>query len=317
MPGVRRTAPLGTLLVGALVALAACTSAPSGDAPFTASSPPTSSAASSEGSAPPTPSGERVYVSLGDSYATGYRPAADGAPAGSSEDGFAHLVADRADLRLVNLACSGATSAQLRGEPGCSPANRAAGAPDPAGTQLDAAVRELRENRGRVGLVTVVIGGNDLAPCARASDILTCASKAVADVRANLAAVLPALRDAAGDAPIVGLTYPDVFLGAWVSREFPNGQDLARLSVSLFRDFFNSALKAEYEKVGATFVDVTAETGGYGPLTETTQDPTWGEVPTPVARVCELTYFCDLTDVHPTPEGHEAIAEAVLAATGR
>jgi lysophospholipase L1-like esterase len=247
---------------------------------------------------------------LGDSYATGYRPAG----AGTGRDGFADLVAERSDLRLINLACSGATSAQLRTEPGCAPGNRAPDAPDPAGrTQLDAAVQTLREHRGRIGLVTVVIGGNDLAPCAQAQDALACAAQAVADVRTNLAATLPALREAAGDAPILGLTYPDVFLGAWVSPAFPNGQDLARLSVSLFRDFFNAALKSEYGKIGAEFVDITATTGGYGPLTETTQDPAYGLIPTPVAKVCALTYFCEHTDVHPTPAGHEAIAAAVLA----
>ncbi|ONI88866.1 hypothetical protein ALI22I_18060 [Saccharothrix sp. ALI-22-I] len=266
-------------------------------------------------SAPPA---EQVYVSLGDSYATGYRPADGGAPAGATRDGFAYLVAEQSGLRLINLACSGATSAQVRAEPGCAPGNRGPDAPDPAGrTQLDAAVQVLREHQGRVGLVTVVIGGNDLAPCARASDALACASRAVADVRANLAATLPALREAAGDATIVGLTYPDVFLGAWVSPVFPDGQNLARLSVPLFRDFFNAALKAEYEKIGAKFVDVTATTGGYGPLTEVTQDPTYGPIPTPVAKVCALTYFCGHTDVHPTPAGHEAIASAVLTTTGR
>jgi lysophospholipase L1-like esterase len=223
-------------------------------------------------------------------------------------------------MRLVNVACSGATSAQLRTSPGCPPPNRAAGAPDPgARTQLDAAVAALREHEGRVGLVTVVIGGNDLAPCVRetASEALACASEAVRDVAANLAEVLPTLRDAAGDAPIVGLTYPDVFLGAWVSPEFPNGQDLARMSVPLFRDFFNTALKAEYAEIGAEFVDVTATTGGYEPLTDLTRHPDYGPIPDAVAKVCALTYFCDLTDVHPTPAGHEAIAEAVLEAVRR
>ena len=300
MPGLRRAALVGALLV----ALGACTGAPT-------TAPPTTPATSDSGSAPPA---DRVYVSLGDSYATGYRPSNE--PAGGN--GFAYLVAERSDLRLINLACSGATSTQLRTQPGCSPADRGPDAPDLSGrTQLDAAVQTLREHRGRVGLVTVVIGGNDLAPCAQAQDPLTCASQAVAQVRTNLAAALPVLREAAGDAPIVGLTYPDVFLGAWVSPAFPNGQDLARLSVSLFRDFFNAALKAEYEKVGADFADVTAATGGYGPLTETTQDPTYGPIPTPVAKVCALTYFCRHTDVHPTPAGHEAIADAVLTATGR
>lgn len=291
-----------------LVVLGACGGEPD-------STPPTPNSASTTGDAAPA---ERVYVSLGDSYATGYRPADAGTPAGADPAGFAYLVAERSQLRLINLACSGATSAQMRAEPGCAPGNRGPDAPAPAGrTQLDAAVQALRDHRGRVGLVTVVIGGNDLAPCARAQDALACASQAVAAVRANLAAALPALREAAGDAPIAGLTYPDVFLGAWVSPAFPNGQDLARLSVPLFRDFFNTALKAEYEKVGAKFVDVTATTGGYGPLTEMTQDPAYGRIPTPVAKVCALTYFCEHTDVHPTPAGHEAIASAVLSATGR
>ncbi|MBP2337166.1 lysophospholipase L1-like esterase [Saccharothrix coeruleofusca] len=296
------------LVAALLTVLAACTAGPAGTPGTTSTNP----SAPTTSSAPPA---ERVYVSLGDSYATGYRPAEAGSGAGSSPDGFAHLVADQSDLRLINLACSGATSAQMRGEAGCAPGNRATGAPDPQGlTQLDAAVRVLREHRGRIGLVTVVIGGNDLAPCARASDALACASRAVTEVRANLAAMLPVLRDAAGDAPIVGLTYPDVFLGAWVSPAFGNGQDLARLSVTLFRDFFNAALRAEYEKVGAKFVDITEVTGGYGPLTEVAQDPTYGPIPAPVARVCSLTYFCRLTDVHPTPEGHRVIADAVLAA---
>ncbi|HEX6340163.1 GDSL-type esterase/lipase family protein [Umezawaea sp.] len=303
MPGVRRFA-----LVGALLLLASCTAGP-------VENPVSTSTTTSGGGAPPV---DRVHVSLGDSYATGYRPAGSGAPAGPSRDGFAYLVAERADLTLVNLACSGATSAQMRDQAGCAVGNRAADAADPAGlTQVDAAVRALRENEGRVGLVTVVIGGNDLAPCALASDPVVCASQAVEGIRAGLAAMLPALREAAGDAPIVGLTYPDVFLGAWVSPAFPNGQNLARLSVPLFRDVLNTALKAEYERVGATFVDVTATTGGYGPLTEVTQDPTYGPIPTPVAKVCALTYFCTRTDVHPTPEGHREIADAVLAATGR
>ncbi|MFI7677386.1 GDSL-type esterase/lipase family protein [Actinophytocola sp. NPDC049390] len=305
---VRRPMPL----VALLVVLTACTAEP---APAPPPAPTTTTTTTS--TAPPA---DQVYLSLGDSYATGYRPATGGTPAGAARDGFADLVAARSGLRLINVACSGATSGQLRTSTGCPPPNRAAGAPDPAGrTQLDAAVAALREHEGRVGLVTVVIGGNDLAPCVRdtASAALACASEAVRDVAANLAAILPVLREAAGDAPIVGLTYPDVFLGAWVSPDFPNGQDLARMSVPLFRDFFNTALKAEYAKVGAEFVDVTATTGGYGPLTELVQDPDHGPVPAPVARVCALTYFCELTDVHPTPEGHEVIADAVLAATGR
>jgi phospholipase/lecithinase/hemolysin len=62
-------------------------------------------------------------------------------------------------------------------------------------------------------------------------------------------------------------------------------------------------------------VDVTAATGAYGPLTDLTQDPPYGAIPTPVAKVCTLTYFCTHTDVHPTRAGHQTIATAVQAAT--
>jgi lysophospholipase L1-like esterase len=287
-----------------LVSLGGCTGEPEEQAP------PTSTPSSSSAPA------AQVYVSLGDSYAAGYRPADGGTPSGTTRDGFANLVATQAGLRLVNVACSGATSGQLTTTTGCSDANRAPDAPDLAGTtQLDAAVRALKDNQGHVGLVTVIIGGNDLAPCAVASDPLTCATEAVADIQANLAAVLPTLRDAAGaDTPIVGLTYPDVFLGAWVSPDFPDGERLARLSVSLFKDVFNTALAAEYTRIGATFVDITEATGGYGPLTELAQDPRYGAIPAPVAKVCELTYFCTHTDVHPTAAGHRTIAAAILDA---
>jgi lysophospholipase L1-like esterase len=292
------------LIVALLVFLTACTADPV--------APPPASRRTTTSAPPPA---EQVYVSLGDSYATGYRPADGGTPAGPTKDGFAYLVAAQSGLRLINLACSGATSGQLNTAAGCSPANRALDAPEPAGrTQLDAAVQALRDNKGKIGLVTVVIGGNDLAPCAAASDPLTCATEAVTEIQTNLATVLPALREAAGDAPIVGLTYPDVFLGAWVVPDFPDGQKIARLSIPLFQNYFNTTLKAEYAKIDAKFVDITEATGGYAPLTETTEDPTYGPIPTSVAKICSLTYFCSHTDVHPTPTGHQQIAAAVMAA---
>jgi lysophospholipase L1-like esterase len=306
VPESRRSTLLSVLAV-TLVALTACTGGPAEPSP-------PSTATTTSGGAPPA---DQVYLSLGDSYATGYRPAGEGAPS----DGFVDLVAAESDLRLINLACSGATSSSLRDQRGCAPGRRAVNAPDPAGaTQLEAAVRTLREHEGRVGLVTVVIGGNDLAPCARSAsptEAFGCAAQAVSEVHTNLSAVLPALREAAGDAPIVGLTYPNVFLGAWVSPQFPDGPDLARDSVPLFRDFFNTMLKDEYDRIDATFVDVTAATGGYGSLSDTVHDPEYGSIPTPVASVCALTYFCEHTDVHPTPAGHRAIASAVLQSVRR
>ncbi|MFD5827923.1 SGNH/GDSL hydrolase family protein [Lentzea sp. NPDC060358] len=279
--------PRFALVVALLTALAACTSTP----------PPAPVPAPASSSAPPAQA-KKVHLSLGDSYATGFAP-------GSKNTSFAQLVADQAGLDLVNLACDGYTSADLAAKPACG--GRAGGK-----TQLDAAVETLRG--GGVDLVTIVIGGNDLTPCAIAQDPVECATRTVAGVQTNVAGVLTELREAAPDVKIVGLTYPDVFLGAWVNPTFPNGKNLARLSVTMFQDF-NSRIAAQYERFGAKFADVTKATGGYGALTELTQDPKYGQIPGSVATVCSLTYFCDRTDVHPTPAGHQAIADAVTAAS--
>ncbi|MCP2245504.1 SGNH/GDSL hydrolase family protein [Lentzea aerocolonigenes] len=243
--------------------------------------------------------GLRTYVSLGDSYATGLSPEGTG-------ESFAQIVARQEGLNLVNFACNGATSADLLSQPACGPETEGR-------TQVDATVEALRT--GDVGLITMVIGSNDLLePCAVAENPAECAAGVAADTRTNIATALTRFREAAPDVKIVGLSYPDVFLGAWVNPEFPNGEDLARTSVTLYEDF-NNQVAAEYAKFGAKYVDITGKTGGYGALTELTQDPKYGQIPSSVAEVCTITYFCDHTDVHPTPAGHQAIADAVSAAS--
>ncbi|MFD4639887.1 GDSL-type esterase/lipase family protein [Lentzea sp. NPDC058436] len=274
------------VMAAAVTLLTACTSTPPAQVPAPAQS-----------SSTPPPA-EQVYVSIGDSYATGY------GPSGSTES-FAQIVAKESGLKLINLACNGATSADLATKPACGP--------DAGGkTQLDAALEALRGKKA--ALVTVVIGGNDLTPCALVPDPLDCATRTVAGIQTNVAGTLTELREVAPDVKIVGLTYPDVFLGAWVNPSFPNGKNLAQVSVTMFQDF-NTKIAAQYGRFGAKFADVTDSTGGYGALSELTQDPKYGQIPASVAKVCALTYFCDRTDVHPTPAGHQAIAEAVTAAS--
>jgi lysophospholipase L1-like esterase len=280
--------PRFALVIALVTALAACTSRPQ-DA---------TSAAPMEGGDPK--DGRQIYISLGDSYATGFSPVGNG-------ESFADIIAKREGLSLVNLACNGVTSAELLSEPACGP--EAEGR-----SQVDATVAELRS--GRVGLVTLVIGGNDLVePCAVAENPMECATSALTDTKSNIATVLTRIREVAPDVKIVGLTYPDVFLGAWVNPAFPNGEELARSSVSLYEDF-NSEMAAEYAKFGAKFADITKTTGGYESLTDLTEHPKYGQIPASVAEVCTLTYFCDQSDVHPTPAGHQAIADAIMA-TGR
>ncbi|HEY1841159.1 MAG TPA: SGNH/GDSL hydrolase family protein [Mycobacterium sp.] len=90
----------------------------------------------------------RRYVALGSSMAAGpgIRPAAPGAPFGSgrSARNYAHLVADRLNLALVDVTFSGATTAHLLAE-----------RQRRARPQIDAL-------DGTEELVTITVGGNDV-----------------------------------------------------------------------------------------------------------------------------------------------------------
>jgi len=61
-----------------------------------------------------------------------------------------------------------------------------------------------------------------------------------------------------------------------------------------------------------SFVDVTAATGAYGPFDTTVLAP-YGTIPTPVGRVCRLTFFCTLLDIHMTTAGYGLIARLEAA----
>lgn len=261
-------------------------------------------------------SAQQLYVSLGDSYSVGYQPGAPGYPGSATKQGYADKTVKLArkrgyDLELVNFGCGGETTTSILERTTACPAP-AIGGPDYAGrTQTEAAARFLKKHRGEVELVTVSIGGNDVTGCASASDGVACVVEAVERIKANLAVLLQRLRSAAGrKVQIVGLTYPDVLLGLWVSGEQAD-QDLARLSLVAFRDFINPALEEGYESAAGVFVDVTAATGAYGSLEELTSYPPYGDIPVPVATVCRISYYCDRGDIHLKAEGYKIIARLI------
>ncbi len=255
------------------------------------------------------------YLSIGDSYAAGYE-----AGIGNTDNGFAYQVADEAvaaghPLELVNLGCGGATTISLLEAEGCSVRGLGPGAaPYDGQTQVEAAETFLRDHPGEVDLITVSIGGNDVTACGAAADPVACVTTAVEGISTNLPVILQRLRAAAGpETLIVGTTYPDVILGEWL-RETPESQQLAQLSVTAFKELINPALANAYMQAGGTFVDVTDATGAYGPMTELTLLDPYGDIPVPVAKVCELTSYCAAGDIHPNPEGYGVIADLVVDA---
>jgi lysophospholipase L1-like esterase len=257
----------------------------------------------------------QYYVSLGDSYATGYQRFSRTTGA-NTRNAFPNQVVPLArqrghDLRLVNFGCGGATTTSiLRQTTACR--GPAVDGPSYVGqTQAGAAERFLRRHRGEVELVTVSIGGNDVTRCVDEADPIPCVGAAVAGINTNLRTLVRRLRAAAGPrVRIVGTTYPDVILGLWTDDN-DAARQLAELSVVAFRSIINPALKRQYESVGGRFVDVTATTGAYGSLDSLTRMAPYGVIPGPVARVCRLTYFCKYRDIHATTRGYRIISRLI------
>ncbi len=99
-----------------------------------------------------------------------------------------------------------------------------------------------------------------------------------------------------------------MILGGWVR---PGGRALAEPSVAVFKSLINPALKKQYESVKGTFVDVTAATGAYTPLDQTTTLAPYGVIPVAVAKVCQLTWYCQRGDIHANRTGYGVIARLV------
>ena len=258
------------------------------------------------------------YVAIGDSYAAGYQPIAQGVGR-MTRNGYVYQTVAAAaakgyHLTLANFGCSGATTASALTQRGCP-----AGAGGPGGqkyttSQVDAAATFIRAHRGHIGLVTVTLGGNDLTGCNRRhEDLTTCLPAAVVTIRASITTLLLKLRAAAGGAlPIVGTTYPDFLLGNAVRPE-ASARGLAPASVPFFHDELNPILASTYKAAGAQFVDATQAFGGYGSLTRTVSLAPYGEIPQPVAKICTLTYYCEYQDIHPRTPGYAIMARLVTA----
>ena len=314
----------------ALTALLAASAACSGDNSATPASSTTAAAASSTTAAPTTAAPTtapptsapttaapvtRYYLSLGDSYASGYQPGTGNTTAGFAYQVAAATQASSRPLELFNVACAGATTDSLLNTKGCPAVALGPGAPPyDTQTQLEAAEAFLQAHQGAVDLITVSIGGNDVTKCANDPNVAACVGGAVSTISTNLPVIVNRLRAAAGPGTVIlGTTYPDVILGDWVTG-VANGQQLATLSVTAFQALINPTLSNAYASAQGQFVDVTAATGAYGPLTDVTELAPYGSIPVPVAKVCELTHYCEQQDIHPNPAGYKVIADLVYDA---
>ena len=237
--------------------------------------------------------GRTQYLALGDSLAFGYQPS------GVFDQGYVQqLHAMHPDLTLTNLGCPGETSQTLLAGGRC---------PYPGGgSQLEAALAFLRAHRHQVRLVTIDIGGNDVNRCVSLATGIdqTCFRQALFTLGFNLFVTVAALRHAAPDATIVGMTYYDTVLAAYLVG--PAGQALAKQSLQLAHQF-NGLLTVLYRLGGFRVADVA---GAFSTDDMTTMV---NGIPLDVARICQWTWMCTKTDIHANTAGYGVIAKAFEA----
>lgn len=266
----------------------------------------------------------KYYVSLGDSYSQGVQPIGPNQTDVFTNQGFTDFLYPKArklipGLKLVKLGCGGATTnSMINGTRRCREPGLPYASVSKATSQLTYAAKFIRKHRGRVKLITVSIGGNDFANCGTAGDltaITNCVTAGVAQMKSELPTIAKALRVAAGSGTIIiGSTYPDVVLGAWVTGVA--GQQLAQASVGVFQQLVNPALKSAYAAQRIRFVDATSGFGGYIPFSQTTTLAPFGTVPVSVANICELAWYCtprpDGPDIHLKAAGYRKLAGLYL-----
>ena len=257
------------------------------------------------------------YVSLGDSYSVGYQPGLGATP------GYPGYVATKTHLTLANFGCGGATSTSILHAIGCPDVlpHTAGAMTYPTTTQAAAAQAFLTAHRGHIGLITVSIGGNDVAGCATQAKPVSCVATGVDNIKANVATLASTLRAAAGPrVPIIGSTYPDIVLGRYVFPHNPapsSAVNLAKLSVTAFKVLINPALSKAYASADGSLVDVTAATGAYTSLDRTVHTSAYGTIPVPVASVCALTWVCARGDIHARTSGYTLIGKLYVARLNR
>lgn len=259
---------------------------------------------------------KHYYLSLGTSLAVGTQPDLAGVNQitndGYPDQLFNMLKRFKRRLHHVNLGCRGETTdTMVNGNPGDNPE-----CTYESGSQLNEAVRFLREHGRKVKLVTIDMGVNDLlfSGCISETSInVECLETAIGVTIGNLYGILATLRSAAHPhTKIIGMNYYNTFLVSWLDPR--TGPEFAMQS-ALLASGFNSALENAYAAFEIPTADV-ARAFLSDRFDIEVPFPPFGNVPINVVLICQLTYMCVPPpvgpNIHANPDGYRVIAFAFL-----
>jgi lysophospholipase L1-like esterase len=257
-------------------------------------------------------SAPKFLLAVGDSLAAGYQPT-DGVSlppvdpgSGFRDQGYpgsyAADLATEEGLSLVDLGCPGETTSSMLTTPAEPLCGELYQAEFGVASQISAAETFLSRHSGRVGLVTLDIGANDLDHCLSASKV-----KNLSRILTPLVAAVHHFDPAAR---VAGMDYYDPFLAFEFSPGGIKGDELAVGSV-MATNAFNAELSATFKKFGVPVVDVASafKVDALTPLVRFDGKT----LPEDVALTCELTWMCptvagEAPSIHPNAAGYRTIA---------
>jgi GDSL-like Lipase/Acylhydrolase family len=206
----------------------------------------------------------RYYLALGDSV-----------PVANGPDSYPELLAAHYHrLTLDDLAVAGETTAAML-----------------AGGQYQQALAFLHGHRGHVTLITIDIGGDDLAGCLysplTAAPYGGCEVQARATIKGDLRMILSGLRRAAPGVPLIGMSYYDPLLGDWLAG---GALQAFALETVTGLKLLNGELTTLYGGARKT----AAVQGAFRTTDFATQvNSPWGRIPIAVDRACSwLSITC-------------------------
>jgi lysophospholipase L1-like esterase len=269
----------------------------------------------------------RYLLAVGDSLAAGYEPT-DGVSlppvdqvSGFRDQGYpGSYAADLATMRglsFVDLGCPGETTSSMLATPAQPLCGELYEAEFGVASQISAAETFLSRHPGRVALVTIDVGANDLDRCVSALKVNTsCLASADAAAVKNLVRILTSLVAAVHrfdpGARVVGMNYYDPFLAFEFSPGGVKGDELA-LGSAVATNAFNAELTATFNKFGVAVAGVASafRVDSLTPIVRFDGK----NLPEDVALTCQLTWMCPsvagvVPSIHPNKAGYRTIAVA-------
>jgi len=202
-------------------------------------------------------------------------------------------------LRLDDIAVPGATTSSM------------------LDSQYRTALGFLQTHRRRVALITIDIGGNDVAGCFGPGGVnAACFSAGLAKIKRNLTRMLTGFHKAAAGVPVIGMNYYNPFLGYWLAGGPFRSFALSTVSTS-------KALNRELTAIYGGTKKIADVQGRFRSTDLRNFVPSpWGDVPIAVDRACSwLDIQChqgapEGFGLDPNPAGERAIASAFERAIG-